>query len=107
MPLWTTPTVYWPPATPLISQRPLSVLQLCLASPLVSSTVPSATLEALHDHGSIRPDTIRGTYAQSHETIDELARIGVSLDEVTSELERAGIDAFGESWGRLVAAIRG
>ena len=78
-----------------------------LVAPDVVDTVPSATLEALHDHGRIRPDTIRGTYAQSRETLDELARIGVALDEVTSELERSGIDTFGESWQRLVAAVRG
>ncbi len=78
-----------------------------LVAPDVVDTVPTATLEALHDHGAIRPDTIRGSYAESRETLDELARVGVPLDEVTTELERAGIDAFGESWGRLVAAVRG
>ncbi|KQR54242.1 transaldolase [Leifsonia sp. Leaf336] len=78
-----------------------------LVAPEVVDTVPSATLEALHDHGRIRPDTIRGSYAESRATLDELARVGVPLDEVTAELERAGIGAFGESWGRLLAAVQG
>ena len=78
-----------------------------LVAPDVVDTVPTATLEALADHGRIRPDTVRGSYAESRETLDALARAGVALDEVTAELERAGIDAFGESWGRLVAAIQG
>jgi transaldolase len=78
-----------------------------LVAPGVVDTVPTATLEALNDHGRIRPDTIRGSYAQSRATLDELARIGVPIDEVTAELERAGIDTFGDSWRRLMAAVRG
>lgn len=77
-----------------------------LVAPQVVDTVPTATLEALHDHGRIRPDTIRGSYAEARETLDRLAGIGVSLEKVTAELERAGIDAFGESWSRLVAAVQ-
>ena len=53
----------------------------------------------------VRPDTIRGSYAESRAILDDLERAGVRLADVTAELERAGIDAFGTSWACLVAAI--
>ncbi|MFE4470776.1 transaldolase [Leifsonia sp. NPDC056824] len=76
-----------------------------LVAPGVVDTIPAKTLEALHDHGVVRTDTIRGSYAESRAVLDDLERAGVRLADVTAELERAGIDAFGASWARLVAAI--
>ena len=78
-----------------------------LVAPDVVDTVPAKTLEALYDHGVVRPDTIRGSYAESWAVLDDLEAVGVQLADVTAELERAGIDAFGASWARLVAAIGG
>jgi len=76
-----------------------------LIAPDVVDTVPAKTLEAVFDHGVVRPDTIRGSYAASRAVLDDLERAGVRLADVTAELERAGIAAFGESWARLLAAI--
>ena len=76
-----------------------------LIAPDVVDTVPAKTLEAVFDHGVVRPDTIRGSYAASRAVLDDLERAGVRLADVTAELERAGIAAFGESWARLLAAL--
>ncbi|QNE33765.1 transaldolase [Leifsonia shinshuensis] len=78
-----------------------------LVAPEVVDTIPAKTLEALYDHGAVRPDTVRGAYAESRAVLDDLERAGVRLADVTAELERAGIDAFGASWARLVAAVVG
>lgn len=78
-----------------------------LVAPGVVDTIPANTLEALYDHGVVRPDTIRGGYAESRAILDDLEGAGVRLADVTAELERAGVDAFGASWARLVAAVAG
>ena len=70
------------------------------------NTMPGTTLEAVADHGELRGDTIRGTYAEATATLDALERLGVSYTEVVELLEREGLDKFEKSWGDLQGSVR-
>ena len=71
----------------------------------VISTVPEATLDAVADHGQVRGDTIRGTYAESRQVLDELAELGIDYDEVMALLEEQGIITFDQAWARAAAHL--
>jgi transaldolase len=68
------------------------------------NTMPPATLAAYRDHGNpvLRiEDDLEGARALPA----QLAEIGISLDQVTDQLEREGIDAFQRSYRSLLAAL--
>jgi transaldolase len=69
------------------------------------NTMPEATLHAVADHGDVRGDTIRGTYAAAHALIADLGRVGVDLADVADLLERQGVDSFEKSWEELIASV--
>jgi len=77
-----------------------------LVAPNVVNTMPEKTLDATFDHGNITGDTVTGTYAESQEVLDKLAALGISYDEVTATLERAGVDKFNVSWAELVETVK-
>ena len=76
-----------------------------LAAPNVVNTMPEKTMEATFDHGTIRGDTVTGEYASSNVTLDALADLGISYDEVTELLEVEGIDKFTVSWNELLDTV--
>ena len=69
------------------------------------NTMPEATLHAVADHGEVRGDTIRGTYAAAHALIADLGAVGVDLAEVADLLERQGVELFEKSWEELIASV--
>lgn len=77
-----------------------------LVAPSVVNTMPEATMHAVADHGSIRADSIHGTYEASRQVLDELATLGVDYDEVVTKLEVQGIAAFEKAWQDLAEEIR-
>ncbi|MDH2444162.1 transaldolase [Amnibacterium sp. CER49] len=76
-----------------------------LVLPGAISTMPAATLEALVDHGRITGDTVTGRAAQARDVLERLAEAGVSLDEITAELERDGVARFARSGEELLATV--
>jgi transaldolase len=76
-----------------------------LAAPDTVNTMPEATLHAVADHGEVRGDTIRGSYASAHAVIDDLARIGVDIADVADLLETQGVASFEKSWEELIASV--
>jgi transaldolase len=69
-------------------------------------TVPNATLAAFLDHGRVRPsldENVSGARAD----LDQLAKLGIDLDQVTRELEVEGVEAFVKSYDRLLEVITG
>ena len=76
-----------------------------LAAPNTVNTMPEKTLDATFDHGVIYGDGVRGTYEESGSVIAQLDSLGISLDEVTSLLEREGIDKFVVSWNELLDIV--
>jgi transaldolase/glucose-6-phosphate isomerase len=69
------------------------------------NTLPPATLDALLDHGAVRPDTVEEGLEGAHATIDALAAAQISLFDVTQKLQRDGVTSFADSYNAMLAAI--
>lgn len=78
-----------------------------LIAPGVVNTMPENTLRALADHGEVPGDQVSGTADVARSTFDELAAVGIDLDDVFVVLEQEGVQKFEASWtelGETVAA---
>ncbi|WP_067465851.1 transaldolase [Nocardia amamiensis] len=75
-----------------------------LVAPNTVNTLPEKTLQAVADHGEIRGDTVRGNAAAATEVFDQLAAVGIDLDDVFEVLEREGVEKFEKSWEELLSA---
>jgi len=71
----------------------------------VVNTMPSSTMEATADHGEIGGDTVRGSSADAAAVMDAHARLGISYNEVTAQLEREGLEKFEKSWAELLGTV--
>ena len=69
------------------------------------NTMPEATLQAVADHGEIRGDTIRSTYAEAHAIMDGLRQVGIDMSDVAARLEAQGTASFEKSWEELIASV--
>lgn len=98
-PLWASTGVK-DPAYP----DTLYVTELVAAD--VVNTMPEKTLDATFDHGKVIGDTITGTYTESDEVLSDLAKIGISYDEVVAKLESEGLEKFVSSWSELLADVQ-
>jgi transaldolase/transaldolase/glucose-6-phosphate isomerase len=67
-------------------------------------TLPLETLEAYRDHGqpALR---LKDGLDQAREVLAQLAASGISLDAVTTQLERDGVQKFIEPFDKLLASI--
>jgi transaldolase len=77
-----------------------------LVAPNTVNTMPEATLKATADHADLRGDTVSGTAAASQQVFDDLAAIGIDLDDVFAVLEREGVEKFEKSWTDLLKTVR-
>jgi transaldolase / glucose-6-phosphate isomerase len=68
------------------------------------NTITPATLEAFRDHGRLRA-TLEEDVEGARETLAALARIGISLDQVTDRLVEDGVRAFNKAFDTLLAAV--
>jgi transaldolase/glucose-6-phosphate isomerase len=68
-----------------------------LIGPDTVNTMPPPTIDAFRDHGVVRR-TIDERYEDAERTLRELADAGISMDEITDELQREGIEAFAKSF---------
>ncbi|MGI8683176.1 MAG: transaldolase [Mycobacteriales bacterium] len=76
-----------------------------LVAPGVVNTMPEPTLDAVADHGRIRGDTVRSSYAEAHEILDSLAGVGIDYAEVVCLLETEGVEKFEASWNELIESV--
>ena len=77
-----------------------------LIAPETVNTMPQSTLDALIDHGVIRGNTINGKYADAVEVLKGLSSLGISLDQVTTELEIDGVKKFAQAWNELLENVK-
>lgn len=77
-----------------------------LIAPETVNTMPQSTLDALIDHGVVRGNTIAGNYPQAIEVLKGLSAVGVSLDQVTNELEIDGVKKFAQAWDELLENVK-
>jgi transaldolase len=66
--------------------------------------MPVATIEAFLDHGTVKR-TVDADYAGAHKVFEDLEKAGVSIDEITTQLETDGIDLFIKSYEDLLAGV--
>ena len=71
----------------------------------VVNTMPGKTLDATFDHGVIEGDTITGAYDDAQQVLDGIAALGISIDEVTEQLESEGVEKFVASWTELTQTV--
>ncbi|GAB3591072.1 transaldolase [Angustibacter peucedani] len=69
------------------------------------NTMPSSTMDAVHDHGVIEGDTVRDRYDDARQVLDGLERLGISYGDVTALLEREGVEKFEKSWDELQRTV--
>lgn len=71
------------------------------------NTMPEKTLEAFADHGEVTGDMVTGRAQEAQGLFDQLAAVGVDLDDVFLVLESEGVDKFKASWIDLVETVKG
>jgi len=76
-----------------------------LVAPNTVNTMPGKTLDATMDHAEVKGDTIRGSYGESKQVLDDLERLGISYTDVTEVLEKEGVSKFEASWGELLQTV--
>ncbi len=69
------------------------------------NTMPEFTLEAVHDHGVFRGDTLTGTAEEAATVFSALRDAGVDIDDVFRQLEEEGVDSFIAAWNGLLASV--
>jgi transaldolase len=68
------------------------------------NTVPPATLEAIKAGIPVEP-TLTQSLDQAQETANRLESAGISMKQVTGELRAAGVEAFADSFDKLLEDI--
>ena len=77
-----------------------------LIAPETVNTMPQSTLDALIDHGIVRGNTITENYPAAVDTFRSLSALGISLDEITTELEIDGVKKFSQAWDELLENVK-
>lgn len=76
-----------------------------LVAPNVVNTMPEKTLMALADHGNGEP-TIKGTFDEAHDIMNDLAEVNIDFKEVTNTLEANGVQQFIDSWDTVISDVQ-
>ena len=69
------------------------------------NTMPEKTLVATKRDGGITGDRVHGTYDEARALLSALGDLGISLGDVTDELEREGVAKFVASWQELLDTV--
>jgi transaldolase len=77
-----------------------------LIAPDTVNTMPQSTLDAVIDHGVVRGNSISAHYAEAVEVLKALSALGISLDEITTELEIDGVKKFAQAWEELLDNVK-
>ncbi len=68
------------------------------------NTMPSATMDAFRDHGTLR-DTLEQNVADAQRVLGDLGRAGISLDAVTDKLVEEGVKLFADAADKLFGVV--
>ncbi len=68
------------------------------------NTLPLATIEAARDHVQVRT-ALPGDTAAAQRVVQDLARAGISMDQVTRQLEEDGVKLFAASYDDLMKSL--
>ncbi len=75
-----------------------------LIGPDTVNTMPPATIDAFRDHGRLR-NSLTEDVAGAQNVMDNLARAGISIKEVTTKLTADGVKLFADAFQKLLAAV--
>jgi transaldolase len=75
-----------------------------LIGPTVVNTMPPQTIDAFKDHGDV-DRTVDRDYGAAERVIDELAALGIAMDDVTDKLLVDGLASFQKSYDSLIAGL--
>ncbi len=67
-------------------------------------TIPPATLDAFREHGKPRA-SLTEDLASAKQTMDTVAKLGISMKEVTDKLTDDGVRLFAEAFDKLLEAV--
>ncbi|MGA8143476.1 MAG: bifunctional transaldolase/phosoglucose isomerase [Candidatus Acidiferrales bacterium] len=75
-----------------------------LIGPDTVDTIPPATYDAFRDHGKPRA-SLEENVSGAQETMDTLARVGISMKAATDQLTEEGVKLFADAFDKLLAAV--
>ncbi|MGE5323663.1 MAG: bifunctional transaldolase/phosoglucose isomerase [Actinomycetota bacterium] len=75
-----------------------------LIGPDTVNTIPPATMDAFREHGRVAR-TIDSDLTAAHKTMGDLAKAGISMEQVTTQILNDGIRLFDEAFEKLLAAV--
>jgi len=75
-----------------------------LIGPDTVNTMPPATIDAFRDHGKLR-NSLTEDVAGAQKVMDDLAKAGISIKDVTTKLTDDGVKLFADAFHKLLAAV--
>jgi transaldolase/glucose-6-phosphate isomerase len=75
-----------------------------MIGPDTVNTIPPATFDAFRDHGKPR-ETLTEDIDGAKRVMQDLAAVGISIDQVTDKLTDDGVRLFEEAFDKLLAAV--
>ncbi|HLZ43261.1 MAG TPA: transaldolase [Candidatus Sulfotelmatobacter sp.] len=75
-----------------------------LIGPDTVNTMPPATIDAFRDHGRLR-NSLTEDVSGAQKVMDDLARVGISIQQVTDKLTDDGVKLFADAFDKLLAAV--
>lgn len=75
-----------------------------LIGPATVDTMPPATIDAFRDHGRVR-QSLTEDIPGAQKIMDDLAKAGISMKEVTDKLTVDGVKLFSDAFDKLLAAV--
>lgn len=97
-PLWASTGVKDPalPATLYVTE---------LAAPNTVNTMPENTLMATKESATVTGDRVTGFIDDARSVMTTIAALGISIDDVTQQLEDEGVEKFIASWHDLLDTV--
>ncbi|MBZ5721284.1 MAG: bifunctional transaldolase/phosoglucose isomerase [Acidobacteriia bacterium] len=75
-----------------------------LIGPDTVNTIPPATLDAFRDHGKTRA-TLTEDVDAANQTMATVAKVGISMKQVTDQLTDDGVKLFADAFDKLLQAV--
>jgi transaldolase len=75
-----------------------------LIGPDTVDTMPPATVDAFRDHGRVR-QSLTEDLPGAKKVMDDLAKAGISMKEVTDKLTEDGVKLFADAFTKLLEAV--
>jgi len=75
-----------------------------LIGPDTVDTMPPATVDAFRDHGKVR-NSLTENVPAAQKVMDDLAKSGISIKEVTTKLTTDGVNLFADAFHKLLSVV--